>query len=95
MSKTFAEPAAYSEAEYVPITMQPVTSNQVAAIGYDPATKTLAVTFTRGAGAIYHYPNVEPEVHAEFLAAESIGSFFGKHIKSLPFEKFQAPVEAA
>lgn len=91
MSKQFTQPAAYSEAEYTPITMQPVTSNQVAAIGYDPATKTLAVTFTRGAGAIYHYPNVEPEVHADFLAAESIGTFFSKHIKSLPFEKFKAP----
>lgn len=73
------------------IPMAPVTSNQVAAIGYDPATETLAVTFTRGAGAIYHYHGVSPELHAKFLGAGSIGSFFGQHIKPLPFKKFPAP----
>ena len=84
-------PAAFSEKPYVAIPMMQVQSNQVAAIGYDPVTKTLAVTFTRGAGAIYHYPNVEPETHAAFISAESIGTFFGQHIKQLPFDKFPAP----
>lgn len=84
-------PAAFSEEPYVAIPMTPVKSNQVAAIGYRAADKTLAVTFTRGGGAIYHYPGVDPKVHADFLAAESIGTFFGKHIKALPFKKFQAP----
>lgn len=74
--------------------MTPVKSNQVAAIGYRAADKTLAVTFTRGPGHIYHYPGVDPNVHADFLAAESIGTFFGKHIKALPFKKFQAPKSA-
>ena len=85
------EPAAFSDEPYTPIPMAPVTSNQVGAIGYDAASKTLAVTFTRGPGHIYHYPNVEPEVHAKFVAAESIGTFFGQHIKPLPFKKFPAP----
>ena len=84
-------PAAFSDEPYTPIPMAPVTSNQVAAIGYDAATQTLAVTFTRGAGAIYHYPDVTPETHAKFVSAESIGSFFGQHIKALPFKKFAAP----
>jgi hypothetical protein len=69
-----------------------VESSQVAAVGYDEATKTLAVTFTRGTGAIYHYLNVEPQLHRDFMAAESIGSFFGKHIKPLAFKKYPAPV---
>mgnify|MGYP000361362185 FL=1 len=73
--------------------MTAVESNQVGAVGYDPATQTLAVTFARGAGAIYHYPNVSPEVHAEFMAAESKGSFFGQHIKPLPFDKFPSLAE--
>lgn len=88
--KTYPAPAAYSEEEYRHIPMATVTSTQVHAIGYDPCTKTLAVTFTRGTGAIYHYPQVEPQVYADFMAAESKGNFFGKHIKSLPFAKFQA-----
>jgi len=87
--KTYTEPQAYSEAKRLPIPLEPVVSNQVAAIGYDPATKTLAVTFTRGTGAIYHYPNVSQEDFDAFNGAESIGSHFGKHIKPLPFEKFQ------
>lgn len=94
MAKTSA-PAPYCDDTYTPIPMKPVESNQVKAIGYDEATKTLAVTFTRGAGAIYHYPDVEPELYAEFIGAESIGTFFGKHIKALPFKKFKEPEAVA
>jgi KTSC domain len=94
MNNKFTAPAAYSEKEYRHIEMVPVKSHQIAAIGYDAATKTLAVTFTRGTGAIYHYPNVEPKVHADFIDAESIGKYFGQHIKSLPFQKFK-PLETA
>jgi hypothetical protein len=94
MPKTYTEPQAYTDSEYVPIPMSPVESHQVAAVGYDAETKTLAVTFTRGAGAIYHYPEVEPEVHAAFMAAESKGKFFGEHVKQLPFVKHRAPVAA-
>ncbi len=84
-------PAAFSDEKYTPIPMAPVTSNQVACIGYDASTKTLACQFTRGPGHIYHYQNVEPELHAQFVGAESIGTFFGQHIKPLPFKKFPAP----
>lgn len=89
MSK-FKPAAAFSEKEYVAIPMTPVVSNQIAAIGYDAATSTLAVTFTRGAGAIYHYPGVSRETYDAFMAAESKGTFFGQHIKNLPFDKFPA-----
>ncbi len=92
--RKFPEPAAYSGKPRPPIALTAVNSSQVRAIGYDPATKTLAVQFTRGAGAVYHYPNVEPETHAAFVGAESIGTFFGKHIKPLAFEKF-APEQAS
>lgn len=94
MPKTYAAPQAFSEAKYEPIPMAAVESNQVAAVGYDEATKTLAVTFTRGTGAIYHYPNVEPKLHADFMAAKSKGTFFGAHVKALPFQKFKAPTAA-
>ena len=91
MPKKFQAPAAFSKKDYVAIPMTPVQSNQVAAVGYDAATQTLAVTFSRGPGNIYHYPNVPPDLHTQFMEAESKGSFFGQHIKALPFEKFQAP----
>jgi hypothetical protein len=94
MSKTFTVTQAFSTQPYTPISMKPVDSGQVAAIGYDAASRTLAVTFTRGTGAIYHYGELSPEVHAAFIGAESIGKYFGLHIKSLPFEKFEAPVAA-
>jgi len=76
------------------IALTPVQSNQVKAIGYDDATQTLAVTFTRGAGAIYHYPNVSRAQYEAFIGAESIGTHFGKFIKPLPFNK-QPPQTAA
>jgi len=95
MPKTYAAPQAATDKPRPPIALVPVTSNQVKAIGYDPATETLAVTFTRGPGTVYHYPGVKPETHANFLKAESIGKFFGAHIKALPFEKFSADTEKA
>jgi hypothetical protein len=61
-------PAAFCDKPYVHIPLTPVVSNQVAAIGYCPERKVLACTFTRGPGHVYHYPNVEPEFHAAFMA---------------------------
>lgn len=92
--KTFPAPAPFTDKPRPPIALTPVKSNQVAAIGYDPDTKTLAVSFTRGT-AIYHYPGVTPETHAAFIGAESIGKFFGQHIKALPFSKFAPEPEKA
>ena len=88
MSKpSSAASAATVDAELIVIAMQPVKSNQLASIGYDAASKTLAATFTRGPGTVYQYPNVDAKVYADLMAADSIGSFFGKHIKPLPFKK--------
>ena len=70
------------------IHLNDVKSSQVKQIGYDPDTQTLAVTFTRGAGAVYHYPNVTEDDYKSFIKSDSIGSHFGKHIKSRPFDKF-------
>ncbi len=87
-AKKFPEPQPYTDKPRPPIALQPVESHQIGAIGYDADTQTLAVQFKRGALAIYHYPNVTPETWAAFQAAESKGTFFGAHIKALPFEKF-------
>lgn len=91
--KTFPAPQVAEEGERPQIPLVEVESNQVGAIGYDEATQTLAVRFKRGTGHIYHYPDVTPETHAAFISAESVGTFFGKHIKQLPFKKYQPDAE--
>lgn len=60
-----------------------VESSQIAAIGYDTFTKTLAVKFHTG--AVYHYANVPPVLYNRFKNAPSVGGFFHAEIK--PFEK--------
>ena len=65
------EPQAFSTNQRPEIPMAQVESHQIACIGYEATTKTLAVQFTRGTGAIYHYPNVEQGTFAAFMAAES------------------------
>ncbi len=71
------------------IAMQPVESSQIAAIGHDPETNTLAIQFAAksGTGSVYHYSGFTAEDFAAFSGSESIGAHFGKHIK--PFaEKY-------
>lgn len=88
MTKHFPTPAGFADHPRPPIELKPVNSKQVKAVGYDEATKTLAVQFLRGAGAIYHYPGVEPQQYVDFVGAESIGRHFDAHIKPLPFTKY-------
>ena len=87
-------PQAFEEGPAPAITLDSVESNQVRQIGYDDATQTLAVTFNYGK-AVYHYPNVTRETFEAFKGAESIGKFFGEHIKALPFKKYAAEAVAA
>ena len=78
------------------IALTPVKSSQIASIGYDAASKTLAVQFKRFKDGqpttVYHYSNVEPETFAQFEAAESKGRFFGAQIKgntNYPYQKIE------
>lgn len=93
--RKFPEPQPFEDEERPPIELKPVESSQIKAIGYDEKTGTLAVAFKYGTGAIYHYPDVLEETHQAFVNAESIGQFFGKHIKALPFKKYRAAPVAA
>lgn len=74
--------------------MQPIVnidgSSNVTGIGYDPTTQTLAVRFK--SGKTYNYQDVPPQVHKDFMAAPSKGSFFATNVKG----KFGTPsTEAA
>lgn len=68
-------------ANSIPLTQ--VKSSQLAAIGHDPATETLAIQFLQKGqpGNVYHYANFTAAEYSAFASAESAGSHFGKHIK--------------
>jgi hypothetical protein len=81
------------------ITMDSVESSQIAAIGYDEATQTLAIQFKGGTRATYHYANVPSEEFAAFRDAESVGSYFYRNIKPFPdkypYTRIEAKTEQA
>ena len=72
----------------------PVTSSQIAAVGYDPIACQLVIRF-RGAGgrpgAVYSYDGVPAEVAAGLIAAASPGIYFNRHIRhgGYPFRRHQ------
>jgi KTSC domain-containing protein len=63
------------------VTLQPVTSSFIKAIGYEPEKKTLRVQFSTG--ETWDYYAVEPELFEQFQAAESAGKFFHSRVKGL------------
>lgn len=93
MLKELKPTQEFSDKPRPQIKLTPVDSSQVARIGYDEVSRILAVQFKHGRMAIYHYPDVSPEMHRAFMGAESKGVFFREHIKALPFEKFPADPE--
>ncbi|HEX8762555.1 MAG TPA: non-canonical purine NTP pyrophosphatase [Candidatus Saccharimonadales bacterium] len=56
----------------------PVDSSDVISIGYDTADRLLEVEFH--GGRVYRYRNVEPEIHAQFMKADSHGQFLFSYI---------------
>lgn len=59
----------------------PVSSSNVAEIGYDPATMTLEVAFRDG--SVYQYFDVPETVYQEFMGAPSKGQFLHANIKNI------------
>ena len=57
----------------------PVSSSNIAAIGYDPDTQTLEVEFNNG--SIYQYFDVPQSVHEALMSAESAGRFLNARIR--------------
>lgn len=81
------------QAQHKEIALNPVESSQIAAIGHDPETNTLAIRFPSktGSGSVYHYSNFTATDFEAFKNAESLGKHFGQHIKphadKFPFAK--------
>ncbi len=68
------------------IVRKPVTSSNLASIGYDAQEKTLEIEFVYG--GTYQYPDVPPRIYTELLNAPSVGAYFHQHIrKQYPAKK--------
>lgn len=61
------------------IKMHSVSSSNIAALGYEEESNTLAVEFN--SGALYHYADVPREVYEALDNSQSIGKFFNANIK--------------
>ena len=57
-----------------------VSSDNIASVGYDPASLQLTVQFHDG--SLYAYNGVPAPVHTELLASRSKGSFLHKYLKN-------------
>ncbi|MGE3646618.1 MAG: KTSC domain-containing protein [Beijerinckiaceae bacterium] len=58
----------------------PVSSSNIASIGYDPGSETLEIEFTNG--SIYRYFNVPSGLHEQLMAAPSKGQFLNTYIRN-------------
>lgn len=68
--------------------MVPVKSSMISAIGWEgqesadgcPTAKGILVVKMK-AGPTYRYAGVSKQIHEDMLAADSVGAFFGSHIR--------------
>lgn len=65
--------------------MTPVQSSNLAAVGYDAATQELTIEFQ--SGQTYIYEGVDPGTYQALIYAPSLGSFFYRNIRGLPYRQ--------
>jgi hypothetical protein len=56
-----------------------VLSTNIAAVGYERDTQTMAILFSNG--GLYAYPDVPEDVYRGLITAHSTGQYFATHIK--------------
>lgn len=59
----------------------PVSSSNLAAVGYDLNTHTLEIAFN--SGSVYQYSNVPESVYRGLMDASSHGRYFIAHIRGV------------
>ncbi|SHN73563.1 KTSC domain-containing protein [Bradyrhizobium erythrophlei] len=57
----------------------PVTSTNIAEVGYDPNSRTLEVLFN--SGAVYQYFDVPQQIYNDLMQAPSKGGFVNANVK--------------
>jgi len=66
--------------------MKPVSSSNIAKVGFKPEEKELYVEFN--SKTVYKYEGVSQEKHDEMVKADSVGCYFNKHVKKFyPYTK--------
>jgi hypothetical protein len=63
---------------------EPVTSEAMRSVGYDPRRRILEIEFA--SGDVYRYRGVPPELHVDLMQAASHGEFFAHHIRDAGFD---------
>jgi KTSC domain len=64
----------------------PVSSSNIAGVGYDETSQTLEIEFT--SGSIYQYYNVGAELFRQLMDAPSKGQFLHSYIRNAyPFSR--------
>jgi hypothetical protein len=58
----------------------PVSSSNVASVGYEPETLVLEVEFLHG--GVYQYSGVPQEEYEALISASSVGGYLGANIKN-------------
>lgn len=71
--------SAYSSKRPAQMEMIRVNSTAITAIGYDPHTRHLAITFQQG--HTYDFCNVPRHIYEGLLAATSKGTYYNRHIR--------------
>lgn len=66
---------------------EPVSSSLVESVGYDPDEEMLEVELKNG--RVYQYLEVSESTYQEFLAADSLGRYFNRHIRELSHVQIQ------
>lgn len=71
----------------MPVTMEPIASSCVAAVGYDPRNQLLVVEFIKT--GLYTYFEVSETVYKRFMSAPSKGAFVNLVFKhtNWPYQK--------
>lgn len=59
----------------------PVSSSNIASVGYDSETSTLQIEFNNG--SIYDYYDVPEDIYTALINAGSVGSFFHANIRNI------------
>lgn len=68
--------------------MHPVSSSNIASVGYDPAEEAVYVEFL--SGSVYIYKGVLQHEFENLLTAASVGSYLNRNYKNIyPYERIQ------
>ncbi|TWI03774.1 KTSC domain-containing protein [Luteimonas cucumeris] len=63
---------------------EPVESDALRSVGYDPDRRILEIEFN--SGTVYRYFDVPENVHTGLMTAGSHGEFFARHIRDAGFD---------